>query len=92
MGHDALYSGTSASEPPAHAASLLPASKVRVAKGADGLGLFKLTEASHRQFCTSCGTPVLVQHPAIGGNAPTPVAIPRRYPVWGANDTLSSGS
>ena len=51
---------------PVHAATLWPAANVRVAKGADQLGLFKRTEASHRQFCTGCGTPVLVQHPAIG--------------------------
>ena len=35
-------------------------------KGAEKLGLFKKTEASHRQFCTSCGGPVLVLHPEIG--------------------------
>jgi hypothetical protein len=51
---------------PIHAATLWPAANVRVTKGADQLGLFKRTEASHRQFCTSCGTPVLVQHPEIG--------------------------
>lgn len=51
---------------PVHAATLWPAPNVRVVKGATRLGLFKRTDASHRQFCTSCGTPVLVQHPAIG--------------------------
>jgi hypothetical protein len=51
---------------PIHAAALWPSAKVVVKKGADKLGLFKKTEASHRQFCTSCGTPVLVRHPAIG--------------------------
>jgi len=45
---------------------LWPAPNVRVVKGGERLGLFKRTEASHRQFCTSCGTPVLVLHPAIG--------------------------
>ena len=35
-------------------------------KGAERLGLFKKTEASHRHFCTACGAPVLVRHPAIG--------------------------
>jgi hypothetical protein len=39
---------------------------VRVAKGADRLGLYKRTEQSHRQFCTQCGSPVLIGHPAIG--------------------------
>ncbi len=51
---------------PIHAASLWPTPNVRVEKGADRLGLFKRTEASHRQFCTSCGSPVLIVHPAIG--------------------------
>jgi hypothetical protein len=39
---------------------------VRVVKGKEKLGLFKKTEASHRQFCTSCGSPVLIERPAIG--------------------------
>jgi hypothetical protein len=51
---------------PIHAASLWPAANVRVVKGADRLGLYKRTESSHRQFCTQCGTPVLIGHPAIG--------------------------
>ena len=51
---------------PIHAASLWPASAVKVVKGKDKLGLYKKTEASHRQFCTSCGAPVQVEHPAIG--------------------------
>ena len=51
---------------PIHAASLWPSTSVRVTKGDDKLGLFKKTENSHRQFCTSCGAPVLVRHPALG--------------------------
>jgi hypothetical protein len=51
---------------PVHAASLWPTANVRVTKGAELLGTFKRTEASHRQFCTSCGSPVLVVHPAMG--------------------------
>ena len=39
---------------------------MKIVKGADKLGLYKRTEASHRKFCTQCGTPVLVEHPAIG--------------------------
>jgi hypothetical protein len=41
---------------PIHAASLWPASNVKVVSGADKLGM----------FCTSCGAPVLVGHPSIG--------------------------
>ena len=51
---------------PVHAASLWPAANVRVVKGAEKLGTYKKTEASHRQFCTVCGAPVLVAHPALG--------------------------
>ena len=51
---------------PIHAASLWPAASVKVAKGAELLGTYKRTEASHRKFCTRCGTPVLVEHPALG--------------------------
>jgi len=51
---------------PLHAASLWPQQNVRVVKGADNLGLYKRTEASHRQFCKSCGSPVMVGHPGMG--------------------------
>ena len=51
---------------PIHAATLWPTPNVKVVKGADKLGTFRKTEASHRQFCTSCGSPVLVLHPTIG--------------------------
>jgi hypothetical protein len=51
---------------PIHAAALFPTPKVVVKKGEDKLGVYKKTEASHRQFCTSCGTPVLIRHPQLG--------------------------
>jgi hypothetical protein len=51
---------------PIHGATLWPQSAVRVVRGGDRLGLFKKTEASHRQFCMACGGRVLVGHPAIG--------------------------
>jgi hypothetical protein len=51
---------------PVHAASLWPSANVKIVKGADQLGLYKRTEASHRKFCTRCGTPVLIDHPAMG--------------------------
>jgi len=51
---------------PIHAASLWPTPNVRVETGAESLGTFKRTDASHRQFCTSCGAAVLVLHPSIG--------------------------
>ena len=51
---------------PLHAATGWPTPKAVVTKGADRLGTYKKTEASHRQFCTVCGSPVLILHPAIG--------------------------
>jgi hypothetical protein len=51
---------------PLHAASLWPQQNVTITKGADNLGMYKRTEASHRQFCKSCGAPVLVGHPGMG--------------------------
>lgn len=51
---------------PLHAAALWPTSDVTVTKGADRLAVFKKTEASHRHFCTGCGSPVLVRHPTLG--------------------------
>jgi hypothetical protein len=51
---------------PIHAAALWPMSSVRVVKGGDNMGLYKKTENSHRQFCRSCGSPVMVGHPTMG--------------------------
>jgi len=51
---------------PVHAATLWPTPNVKVVKGADKLRTYKKTEASHRQFCTNCGSPVLVGHPSMG--------------------------
>ena len=51
---------------PIHAASLWPTPNVNVEQGSELLGTFKRTEASHRQFCTRCGAPVLIRHPEIG--------------------------
>lgn len=51
---------------PIHAAALWPSTSVKVVRGANDLGLYKRTEASHRQFCKSCGAAVLVGHPGMG--------------------------
>jgi hypothetical protein len=51
---------------PIHGATLWPAANVKVTKGADRLGTFKKTEASHRKFCMECGGRVFVEHPNIG--------------------------
>ena len=51
---------------PVHAAALWPTPNVNVTKGADKLGVYKKTDASHRHFCKECGAGVLIRHPAIG--------------------------
>jgi len=51
---------------PVNAAALWPVQNVKVVKGADNLGLYKKTEASHRQFCRTCGAAVMVGHPGLG--------------------------
>lgn len=51
---------------PIHAASLWPTPNVKIVKGADQVAIYKRTENSHRQFCTSCGAAVLIRHPSIG--------------------------
>lgn len=51
---------------PLHAAALWPTDDVNVTAGADKLGVWKRTEASHRTFCTGCGSAVLIRHPDMG--------------------------
>jgi hypothetical protein len=51
---------------PVNAAALWPVQNVKVVKGAENLGLYKKTEASHRQFCRTCGAAVMVGHPGLG--------------------------
>ena len=51
---------------PVHTASLWPTSDVNVTQGEALLGVYKRTEESHRQFCTQCGSPVLIRHPNMG--------------------------
>jgi len=51
---------------PIHAASLWPTANVVVSKGEAQLAVYQKTEASQRHFCTRCGSPVLIRHPALG--------------------------
>ena len=51
---------------PVNAFSLWPPEAVTVTAGADKLGSFAKTEASHRKFCTQCGGHVMTEHPAMG--------------------------
>ena len=61
---------------PIHGATLWPAAQVKVVAGADRLGTFKKTEASHRKFCTQCGGRVFVEHPNIGMTDVFSVVLP----------------
>lgn len=51
---------------PLHAASLWTTENVTVAEGEAFVGMYKRTELSLRHFCTKCGSPVFVRHPALG--------------------------
>ena len=61
---------------PVHGFMLWPQANVKVVKGADELGLYKKTEASHRQFCRRCGAAVLVGHPGFGMTDVMSVRLP----------------
>ncbi len=51
---------------PISAFSLWPAANIVVTKGADNLGSFAKTDASHRKFCKTCGGHVFTDHPELG--------------------------
>lgn len=59
---------------PVHAAALWPTPNVSVTRGADNLQVFKRTDNSHRHFCKTCGSGVLIRHPALG-MTDVPVAV-----------------
>ena len=52
---------------PVHASSLWHTANVEIEQGIDCLVTYKKTEGtgSHRKFCSSCGSPVLIDHPGI---------------------------
>ncbi len=49
---------------PVNAFTLWKPDQITVTKGADSLGNFTLTDASHRKFCTQCGGHVMSDHPS----------------------------
>jgi len=57
---------------PIHGATLWPTPNVKVIAGADELVTFTKTEASHRQFCRRCGSPVRIVHRASWGKGQGP--------------------
>jgi len=48
---------------PVNAFTLWRRDTVRVTKGADRLGTYLKTDASHRMYCTMCGGHVMTDHP-----------------------------
>jgi hypothetical protein len=48
---------------PVNAFSLWPPEAFRITKGADRVGVYRKSEQSHRQFCTTCGGHVFTAHP-----------------------------
>jgi hypothetical protein len=51
---------------PVNAFSLWQPGQVNITKGADKIGTFAKTEASHRKFCTQCGGHLMTDHPGMG--------------------------
>jgi hypothetical protein len=66
MGYCHCSSCRSWSAGPVNAFTLWKPDNVKVAKGAELLGRFKMTEKSDRQFCTKCGGHVMTDHPTFG--------------------------
>ena len=51
---------------PVNAFSLWAPDAVKLTSGADKLGSFAKTPASHRKYCTGCGGHVMSEHPGMG--------------------------
>jgi len=66
MGYCHCSSCRSWSAAPVTAFTLWKPQNVRVTKGAEHIGKFMKTEASHRQFCKRCGGHLMTDHPPFG--------------------------
>jgi hypothetical protein len=51
---------------PVNGFTLWPAASVEVMKGADQIGTFSKSPASHRKWCKSCGGHLMTEHPQWG--------------------------
>lgn len=51
---------------PVNAFSLWAPDAVKITAGADKIGSFAKTPASHRKFCTDCGGHLMSEHPGMG--------------------------
>ncbi len=66
MGYCHCRSCRSWSAGPVNAFTLWKPENVRVSRGAEHIGTFHKTEASHRQFCRLCGGHLMTVHPGLG--------------------------
>jgi hypothetical protein len=66
MGYCHCSSCRSWSAAPVNAFTLWKPQNVRVTKGAEYIGKFARTEASHRQYCKRCGGHLMTDHPTFG--------------------------
>lgn len=66
MGYFHCRSCRSWSAGPVNAFTLWKPENVRVTRGAEHIGTYHKTEASHRQFCRLCGGHLMTVHPGLG--------------------------
>ena len=66
MGYCHCRSCRSWSAGPVNAFTLWKPENVRVTRGAEHIGTYHKTEASHRQFCRLCGGHLMTVHPGLG--------------------------
>jgi len=66
MGYCHCRSCRSWSAGPVNAFTLWKPETVRVTRGAEHIGTYHKTEASHRQFCRLCGGHLMTVHPGLG--------------------------
>jgi hypothetical protein len=66
MGYCHCSSCRSWSAAPVNAFTLWTPQNVHVTKGAEHLGKYAKTEASHRQYCRKCGGHLMTDHPPLG--------------------------
>ena len=66
MGYCHCSSCRSWSAAPVNAFTLWKPQNVRVTKGAELLGKFMKSPASHRQYCKRCGGHLMTDHPQLG--------------------------
>jgi len=64
MGYCHCESCRSWSAGPVNAFTLWNPDALKITRGADNIGGYEKTEASHRQWCKSCGGHLFTQHPA----------------------------